>query len=236
VVSAGVIKKTGDTTFIFNLDSGTYLSSEVPVSKQEIIRLTTQFFSNISRIKKDQITFSYDDDNHKYNAPKISQDNVNELCKKKKDEVLLVDKCDAPYQNSFKIVKEARKPENSKSICTAASAEAKAVAQANAAITQAKDTAKQSEDAQISAADKAKALAESKATDKAKTAAQAKAAEDEAANTKAHSEAGAIINASKKSIEFVVKKINTSPTPIGYLAPIGEKMTELLKIMQEIKL
>jgi len=58
--------------------------------------------------------------------------------------------------------------------------------------------------------------------------------EDEAANTKAHREASAILNASIKSIESVINQINTPSKK--YLVPIGEKMTELLKIMKEINM
>jgi hypothetical protein len=168
VVSAGVIKKTGDTTFIFNLDSGTYLSREDPVSKNSIKGITTRFFSKISEVNN-KISFNYNANTNMFNPPHINQHDVDELCVKKKDEVLLVDKCDDKWENNYKIVKDAVKPPNSESICSAVSAEARAVAQANAAITQAKDTAKQSKDAQISAADKARALAESKAADKAET-------------------------------------------------------------------
>jgi hypothetical protein len=242
VVSAGVIKKTGDTTFIFNLDSGTYLSREVPTSKQEIRDLTTTFFSNISRIKDNQISFKYNADTSKYTAPEISQVNVNDLCEKKKDEVLLVDKCDDKWENNYKIVKDAVKPPNSESICSAATAESRAVAQANAAIAQANDAAKQSENAQISATAKAKAKAadkaKAKAADKANLVddARAKTADtealSEAANLKVGNESKAILGASIQSIEFIINKISGSNP--NYLKPMNEKMTDLLKIMKEI--
>ena len=141
VVSAGVIKKTGDTTFIFNLDSGTYLSSEDSESEKKIKDLTTTFFSNISRIKDGHINFSYDGDADKYTAPKITQVNVNELCEKKKDEVLLVDNCDDNWKNNYKIVNEATQPPNSKSICTAATAEGESADATNDAESKAADKA-----------------------------------------------------------------------------------------------
>jgi len=250
VVSAGVIKKTGDTTFIFNLDSGTYLSSIDTIGKHRITAITTQFFSNISAVNN-QISFKYKANTNMFNPPHINQHDVDELCVKKKDEVLLVDKCDDKLENNYKIVKDAVKPPNSESICSAATAESRAVTQANAAIAQANDAAKQSENAQISATDKAKAKAADKAKAKAADDTRAKAADDtqaktaddtraqtadtealsEAANLKVENESKAILVASIQSIEFIINKISGSP---NYLKPMNEKMTDLLTIMKEI--
>jgi hypothetical protein len=170
---------------------------------------TKLFFSKISNLSNPKIKFEYDDTRAKYEPSQLSQSDVADVCSKKDHkEVLIVDKCDS-YENNDKIVNVADVPSGAKTICSAATYSSSSSSESSSK----PDTESASD------------------TAAAEAAAEPKAGDDEAANT----EARKIVTASKKSIEIVIEKINT-PQPIEYLGPIGEKMTELLQIMNEIKI
>jgi len=81
VVSAGEIKKTDNSIFSFNIESGTYLSlpeREYP-AKVDIRRHTMKFFKQITL---PNITFKLSET--KFPPPNITQSDVDDLCKKKK--------------------------------------------------------------------------------------------------------------------------------------------------------